>query len=70
MLAAPLKLPLDDVLDQGKSIGLSVVIQQVEQRRQGQALSLGRVPVGHGLGGGVHIGDCTVYIGGNHPVAN
>ena len=70
MLAAAAELALDDVLNQGESVGLGVFIQKLEQRRQRQALGLLRAPVGQGFSGRVHIGNGPVDIGGNHPVAN
>ena len=70
MLAAATELALDDVFNKRKAVGLGIVIQQVEQRRQGQPMGLGRIPMSQRLGRRVHVSDGAVDIGGDHPIAN
>lgn len=70
MLAATAELATQNMVDQGKPIGLGVFIQQIEQCGQGQALGLGGAPVGQGFRRRVHIGDRAIDIGGDHSVAD
>ncbi|MNZ45055.1 hypothetical protein D3C78_626960 [compost metagenome] len=70
MLTAPPQLTAEDVLDQGEAFSLGVLIQQIEQCRQGQAYRLLGLPVGQRLRRRVHERNGAVHISGNHAIAD
>ncbi|MNK98382.1 hypothetical protein D3C87_1187440 [compost metagenome] len=70
MLAAATELTAQNAFDQGRTVGLGVLVQQIEQRCQRQTRRLLGLPVGQRLGGGVHVGDGACDVRGNHAIAN
>ncbi|MCY1427178.1 hypothetical protein D9M71_430130 [compost metagenome] len=70
MLAGAAQLTAEDALDQGEVGFIGMFVQQAEQRCQRQALGLLGIPQGQLLGCRVHVGDRTVYAGGDHSIAD
>ena len=70
MFTATAELAAQNSLDQRESVGVGILVQQIEQRRQRQTRRLLGLPVGQRLGRRVHVGNCTFDIRGDHRVAN
>ncbi|MNO88719.1 hypothetical protein D3C76_801810 [compost metagenome] len=70
MFTAALEATFEHALDQGQAVLFGILVEQAEQRSQGQALGLGRMPVGQLFGGRVHVGDAAFDIGGDDAIAD
>ncbi len=70
MFAAATEPAAENVLDQRQAFGLGIVVEQIEQRGQGQSGGMLGLPVGHRLGSGIHVGNRTFDVGGDDAVAD